>query len=69
MGVVTTNYFQLVGARVIFGRDFSDEDGQPQPPPPAPGANTPPPPRLPMRTSRRSGRDPALPGSSSTPGP
>src|SRR5882672_8555321 len=37
MGFVTTNYFQLVGARIAFGRDFSDEDGQPQPPPPAPG--------------------------------
>src|SRR6266403_93221 len=34
IGVVTTNYFQLVGARIAFGRDFSDEDGQPQPPPP-----------------------------------
>src|SRR6267142_1436809 len=31
MGVITTNYFQLVGARIAFGRDFSDEDGQPQP--------------------------------------
>src|SRR5580692_7180525 len=36
-GVVTTNYFQLVGAGIAFGRDFSDDDGQPQPPPPAPG--------------------------------
>ncbi|MGB6884471.1 MAG: ABC transporter permease [Candidatus Acidiferrum sp.] len=36
-GVVTTNYFQLVGARIQYGRDFSDEDGQPQPPPPATG--------------------------------
>src|SRR5712671_2035080 len=25
MGVVTTNYFQLVGARIAFGRDFSDD--------------------------------------------
>jgi len=40
MGVVTTNYFQLVGARIMFGRDFSDEDGQPQPPPPAPGTQS-----------------------------
>src|SRR6266513_2504473 len=37
MGFVTTNYFQLVGARIAFGRDFSDDDAQPQPPPPAPG--------------------------------
>ncbi|MGO9607011.1 MAG: ABC transporter permease [Candidatus Binataceae bacterium] len=46
MGFVTTNYFQLVGAKIAFGRDFSDEDGQPQPPPPAPGTQsaTPPPP-------------------------
>jgi len=36
-GVVTTNYFRLVGAGIAFGRDFSDDDGQPQPPPPAPG--------------------------------
>src|SRR5256885_8151524 len=45
MGIVTTNYFQLVGARIAFGRDFSDQDGQPQPPPPAPGTQlaTPPP--------------------------
>jgi putative ABC transport system permease protein len=37
IGVVTTNYFQLVGAKIVAGRDFSDGDGQPQPPPPAPG--------------------------------
>jgi putative ABC transport system permease protein len=49
VGTVTTNYFQLVGARISFGRDFTDDDGQPQPPPPAPGtqSTTPPPPRLP----------------------
>jgi putative ABC transport system permease protein len=40
MGFVTTNYFQLVGARITFGRDFSDADGQPQPPPPAPGTQS-----------------------------
>lgn len=50
IGVVTTNYFRLVGARIVLGRDFIDDDGQPQPPPPAPGAQqtTPPPPRLPI---------------------
>ena len=37
MAVVTTNYFRLVGARILLGRDFSDQDGQPQPPPPATG--------------------------------
>ena len=48
-GVVTTNYFRLVGARLAFGRDFSDDDGQPQPPPPAPGAQSATPPqRLPI---------------------
>jgi predicted permease len=36
-GVVTTNYFRLVEAGIAFGRDFSDDDGQPQPPAPAPG--------------------------------
>src|SRR6266705_6387529 len=36
MGFVTTNYFRLVGARILFGRDFSDDDGQPYPPPPPP---------------------------------
>jgi len=48
-GVVTTNYFRLVGATIPFGRDFSEEDGQPQPPPPAPGTQSAtPPPRLPV---------------------
>jgi len=49
MGFVTTNYFQLVGAGIALGRDFSDEDGQPQPPPPAPGTQpATPPQRLPI---------------------
>jgi predicted permease len=49
-GFVTTNYFRLVGARILLGRDFNDDDGQPQPPPPAPGTQTttPPPPQLPL---------------------
>jgi predicted permease len=29
---VTTNFFRLMGARIAFGRDFVDRDGQPQPP-------------------------------------
>src|SRR5580692_8392461 len=49
MGFVTTNYFQLVGAGIAFGRDFSNDDGQPQPPPPAPGTQSATPPqRLPV---------------------
>ncbi|HEY2545107.1 MAG TPA: ABC transporter permease [Candidatus Acidoferrum sp.] len=49
MGFVTTNYFQLVGARIVLGRDFSDDDGQPEPPPPPPGTqSTTPPQRLPL---------------------
>jgi putative ABC transport system permease protein len=49
MGFVTTNYFQLVGAKIALGRDFSDDDGQPQPPPPAPGTQpATPPQRLPL---------------------
>jgi len=48
-GVVTTNYFRLVGAGIALGRDFSDDDGQPQPPPPAPGTQSATPPaRLPI---------------------
>jgi predicted permease len=49
LGFVTTNYFQLVGAGIVLGRDFSDEDGQPQPPPPVPGTQSATPPqRLPI---------------------
>ncbi|MGD0733878.1 MAG: ABC transporter permease [Terracidiphilus sp.] len=39
--VVTTNFFQLMGARIIYGRDFTPLDGVPQPPaPPADAQNT-----------------------------
>jgi predicted permease len=72
MGFVTTNYFQLVGAKIAFGRDFSDEDGQPQPPPPAPGTQpATPPQRLPLIAiisyeffQRRFGSNPAVLGQS-----
>jgi predicted permease len=72
MGVVTTNYFQLVGARIILGRDFSDDDGQPQPPPLAPGAQSATPPQqLPIMAiisyeyfQRRLGSNPAVLGQS-----
>jgi putative ABC transport system permease protein len=45
-GVVTPNFFRLLGASIHIGRDFSEADGQPQPPQPQPGngANAPPPP-------------------------
>jgi putative ABC transport system permease protein len=36
--VVTTNFFQMMGARIRAGRDFNATDGQPQPVPAA-GAN------------------------------
>jgi putative ABC transport system permease protein len=72
IGVVTTNYFQLVGARIMAGRYFSDEDGQPQPPPPPPGTQAAaPPPRLPIMAiisyeyyQRRFGANPAALGQS-----
>src|SRR6266566_1875367 len=72
MGFVTTNYFRLVGARILFGRDFSDDDGQPQPPPPPPGTQSATPPqRLPIMAiisyeyfQRRFGSNPAVLGQS-----
>jgi predicted permease len=48
--VVTTNFFRLMGAGIVKGRDFIDEDGLPQPQPPAAAAGgqaAPPQPRLP----------------------
>jgi putative ABC transport system permease protein len=34
-GIVTTNFFRLVGAKIVLGRDFTEADGLPQPAPPA----------------------------------
>jgi putative ABC transport system permease protein len=34
-GIVTTNFFQLMGARILYGRDFTSDDGTPAPTPPA----------------------------------
>jgi len=36
--VVTTNFFRLVGAKIVLGRDFTEADGMPQPAPPPGGA-------------------------------
>lgn len=35
-GLVTTNFFHMLGAHVRFGRDFNEADGQPNGPPPPP---------------------------------
>jgi predicted permease len=39
--VATTNFFRVTGARVVLGRDFTEEDGIPQSPAPPPGAQPP----------------------------
>ncbi|HEU4931380.1 MAG TPA: ABC transporter permease [Pyrinomonadaceae bacterium] len=39
IGVVSTNFFQMMGASIIAGRDFQESDGTPQPPPPAAAAD------------------------------
>lgn len=46
-GVVTTNFFRLMGAMIQLGRDFEDQDGQAQPAPQPGAANAPPAPQLP----------------------
>ena len=47
---VSTNFFRLMGAPVVLGRDFEETDGVPQSAPPQPAASggVPPPPRLPV---------------------
>jgi predicted permease len=69
--IVTTNFFELMGAQISLGRDFNDQDGLPQPPPPTPGAANaaPPAPRLPVMAllshsyfERRYGGNPAVIG-------
>src|SRR5437762_4193513 len=45
MAAVSTNFFQMMGAAIIAGRDFQDSDGTAQPPQPAsPSAGAAPPP-------------------------
>jgi putative ABC transport system permease protein len=46
-GGVTPNLFQVLGVRMLLGRDFVDEDGTPQPPAGGAGAGAAPP-RLPV---------------------
>jgi predicted permease len=46
VAIVTTNFFRLLGGRIIFGRDFNEEDGIPRPA--APGAGQQPPPQMPF---------------------
>jgi putative ABC transport system permease protein len=70
VAVVTTNFFQLMGAKIAFGRDFTDNDGIPEVPPDSGGAQGGvPPPELPTIAvlsyeyfQRRYGGDPAVLG-------
>ena len=43
IAMVTPNFFRLLGAKIVAGRDFTEADGQPQPPQTggAPGAQAP----------------------------
>ena len=67
VAIVTTNFFRLLGGRIMVGRDFVDEDGIPQPAA-QPQAGQPPP-RLPVAAilsyeyfQRRFGANPAALG-------
>jgi predicted permease len=75
VATVTTNFFPLMGAKILYGRDFNPSDGIPQPPQPPAGqaqtgpAATPPPPPLPRMAilsheyfMRRYGGDPGVIG-------
>jgi predicted permease len=78
---VTTNFFDLMGGKIVLGRDFNATDGTPQPQPPVPAAQAAPPTtRLPMIAilsyeyfRRRFGANPAVIGHTMTihgqPGP
>src|SRR4029079_6738727 len=39
---VTTNFFSVLGTRIVYGRNFAEADGTPQPPPPPQVAGQPP---------------------------
>lgn len=72
VAIATVNFFDLMGAKIAYGRDFSPQDGLPQPAPPAPGSaqtGAPPPPRLPVMAilsynyfQRRYGGNPSVIG-------
>ena len=67
---VTTNFFSLMGAKILYGRDFNQSDGIPQPAQPQPaqtGAAAPPPlPQIAILSyeyfQRRYGGDPSVIG-------
>ncbi|HET7890905.1 MAG TPA: ABC transporter permease, partial [Candidatus Sulfotelmatobacter sp.] len=77
--IVTTNFFRVLGGRIVLGRDLTDEDGLPQPP--RPQAGQPVPARLPIAAvisyeyfQRRFGGNAAalghpMPGSGGRPSP
>ena len=46
----TSNIFQVLGVRMMYGRDFTETDAVPQPPPPQGAAGAPGPPPLPNIT-------------------
>src|ERR1700760_4323924 len=43
IAIATTNFFNVMGGKILFGRDFIAQDGIPQPEPPANNAANPPP--------------------------
>ena len=69
---VTTNFFGLMGAKILYGRDFNQSDGIPQAPQPQPGQAgrrrppPPPPPEMAILSyeyfRRRYGGDPGIIG-------
>jgi predicted permease len=68
-GLVTTNFFRILGAPVKVGRDFVDADGLPQPPPDPAARGNQPPQRIPATSilsyeywQRRYGSDPGVIG-------
>jgi putative ABC transport system permease protein len=78
LGIVTTNFFEVMGATIALGRDFEDADGLPQPQPQLPpgGGQPASPPPLPVVAilshdywQRRYGGDPGAVGQRLPAGP